>query len=222
MTTNGINVARSNQDFLPKTSFVFEGSEHPFVLFLFDDSGSTKVEMTNTTGATKQSPYRSAHILLEGFIERIRPFRLQGLDHTGFNLPSFEGVHPKILELRQQLKETCLYHMFPKHVEDAPWDFILPGTQEEIQGSQKTDYRHVRKPKREIVSFENSSTSLLQIDIQVQGHYEDLVKVFPEALHVPERRNRWMYLQNDFGIDVCFVLNEASENDWSSQLRNDR
>jgi hypothetical protein len=222
VTTNGINLALSNKDVLPKTSFVFEGSEHPFMLFMFDDSGSTKVEITNTTGATKQSPYRYAHMTLEELVERIRPFRLQGLDHTGFNLPSFEGVHPKILELRQELKDTCLYHTFPKHLEDAPWDFILPGTQEEINGSQKTDYRHVRKPKLEIVSFENSSTPLLQIDIQVQGNYEDMVKVFPEALHVPEIRNMWVYLQNDFGIDVCFVLNEASENDWSYQFRNDR
>ena len=134
--------------------------------------------------------------------------------------PHRSGINK--LELREQLKQTCLYHTFPKHLEDAPWDFIIPGTKEEIERSTQVDYQRVRKPKVEIVSFENSSTPLIQIDIQINGRYEDLVATFPEALHVPDIRNMWVYVKNEFGIDLCFVLNEVSEKDWSYQFAKER
>lgn len=222
VTANGIDLAITNPDFIPKTSLVFEGSEHSYARFSYDDSSSTQVVITNTTGIIKQSPYKYARITLEEFISRMKAFPLQGLDHTGFNMPYFEGVHPTILNLRQELKDRCLYHTFPKHLEDAPWEFIIPGTKAEISRSQSVDYKLSRKPKIEIVSFENSSTPLVQLDIQVQGKYEDMVSVFPEALHVPEIRNMWVYIQNGFGIDICFVLNESSSGDWSYQFENDR
>lgn len=219
---NKIDFQVSNEYFLPKASFQFEGSEHPFVTFVFDDSSAMKIAMINVTNTTKQSPHHYSHISLEEFMKRMSSFPLVGLDHTGFNLPFFEGIHPRILELREQLKQTCLYHTFPKHLEDAPWDFIIPGTKEEIERSTQVDYQRVRKPKVEIVSFENSSTPLIQIDIQINGRYEDLVATFPEALHVPDIRNMWVYVKNEFGIDLCFVLNEVSEKDWSYQFAKER
>ena len=219
---NSLNLRTSDEDFFPKTSFEFKGNEQPYVTFVFDDRNEIKVPISNTTNITKQSPYTYSYLALEDLLTRIKPFSLIGLDHTGFNLPYFEGIHPQILELREKLKDACLYHTFPKHLEDAPWDFIIPGTKEEINRSVSIDYQKTRKPKIEIVSFENSSTPLIQIDIQLQAKYEDLVKVFPEAIHVPEIRNMWIYLKNNFGIDICFVLNEASENDWSYQFKNER
>lgn len=170
----------------------------------------------------KQSPYRYAQISLEEFTKRMRFFSLKGIDHTGFNLPYFEGIHPQILKLREELRDSCLYHTFPKHLEDAPWDFILPGTKEEIQRLTQIDYWQIRKPKIEIVSFNTSSTPLIQIDVQVKGKYEDLRTLFPEVLHIPEIRNMWVYIANDFDIDVCFVLNEISERDWSYQFAKER
>lgn len=222
VTPKGIDLTLSRSDYLPSTSFIFKDTRSAFTQFVFDGGRTTTVEIANTTGANKQSPYHYSHIALGVFIERMQRFPLLGLDHTGFNLPYFEGVHPKIVELRQELKAKCLYHTFPKHLEDAPWDFIIPGTREEIARVQETDYQLVRKPKVEIVSFENSSTPLIQIDIQVQGKYEEMVDAFPEALHVPEIRNMWVYLQNEYGIDICFVLNESSGKDWSYQFQNDR
>jgi len=217
-----IALTLSQPDFLPKTSFELKGGEEPFVTFVFNDGNEIKIHISNTTSTAKQSPYKYSHVTLDDFLNRIKPFPLVGLDHTGFNLPYFNGVHPKILELRNQLKDTCLYYTFPKHLEDAPWDFIIPGTKGEIERKVSVDYNLIRKPKIEIVSFENSSTPLIQIDIQLKGKYEDLVKIFPEALHVPEIRNMWVYLKNDFGIDICFVLNEASGDDWSYEFQNDR
>jgi hypothetical protein len=221
-TTNTINLTSSMEQFFPKTSFLFVRVKNPSAVFIFDNNDEIKVDIANTTNVSKQSPYHYSHIALDEFVKRMAPFPLIGLDHTGFNLPYFEGIHPKILTLREKLKNTCLYHTFPKHLADAPWDFIIPGTEEEIRKTVQIDYNQMRKPKVEIVSFENSSTPLIQIDIQIEGKYENLVKVFPEAIHVPKIRNMWIYIKNDFGIDVCFVLNEVSENDWSYQFKNDR
>jgi len=222
VSKNEIVLQLSNKAFFPITSILFTEVNIPQVSFVFSDGRSVSTNITNTTNLSKRSPYLYSPIPLEEFIKRVGLFKLKGIDHTGFNLPYFKGIHPKILELRERVKKGCLYHTFPKHLEDAPWDFILPGSPEEISGEAEINYSLNRKPKIEIVSFEKSSTPLIQLDIQLEGSYEGRLKIFPEAIRVPEMRNLWVYIQNDYGIDVCFVLNEVSNKDWSYHFAKDR
>lgn len=217
-----IELHTSNKDFVPNTSIVFADVQIPQVSFVFSDDTPINVDISNITNVSKNSPHQYSYISITEFTKRISPFKLRYIDHTGFNLPFFDGIHPKIIELREKLKDVCLYHTFPKHLEDAPWDFILPGSKEEISKVVETDYSLNRKPKIEIVSFDKSSTPLIQLDIQLDGKYGDWVKIFPEALDVSEIKSLWVYIENDFGIDVCFVLNEAHDKDWSYHFAKDR
>lgn len=219
---DGVRLRLSNGDFLPATSFSFSQVAVPHVNFCFSDQTVYSIEISNTTGQSRNSPHMYDPITIEEFIRRVSPFTLFAIDHTGFNLPSFEGVHPKIVELREKSSASSLYHTFPRHIEDAEWDFILPATEEEINRSTATDYSINRKPKLELVSFDTSSTPLIQIDIQLVGHYEGWEQRFPEAIPVPALRSLWVYLQNSFGIDVCFVLNEVDEKDWSHHFVTER
>jgi hypothetical protein len=41
---------------------------------------------------------------------------------------------------------------------------------------------------------------------------------FLGALADPEFKSVWLYTQNPYAPDVCLVLNEASDHDWSSFL----
>lgn len=221
--TNGdITLYLSDDTFVPTTSITFADIAIPQVSFLLSDKTTIDIDITNTTQMSKQSPHQYQPISLDTFITRMAPFPLIRIDHTGFNLPYFDGIHPEILELRDTLRKTCLYHTFPKHLEDAPWDFVLPGSEKEISGEKPIDYTLNRTPKIEIVSFDKSSTPLIQFDIQLTGSYEDWVGIFPEALHILELRSPWVYVTNDTGIDICFVLNEVRDKDWSYHFANER
>lgn len=211
----------SQPDFIPETIFEFTDVKIPNVLFVGDDFEHI-IEIKNVTGVTKLSPHKYTPIEIEDFIKRLGSINLANIDHTGFNLPFFEGIHPEILKLREFLKNKCLYHEFPKNLADEPWDFILPGTLNEISGKEAIDYHKARKPKIEIVSFPKSSTPLIQIDIQLETEYEKLLKLFPEAIDDSGMKNLWVYIKNDFGIDVCFVLNEVQDKDWSFYFENSR
>lgn len=213
---------KSNKEFSPNTSFIFTTTNVPFVLFTFSDSSSIRIDIINETSEKRQSPHSYSPIEFSDFLERMKKYHPIGLDHTGFNLPYFDGIHPKILKLREQLKEACMYHTFPKHLEDAPWDFIIPGTKEEIQREIPVDYMKTRKPKLEIVSFDKASTPLIQIDLQIQETYEEFSKDFPEGILVPEIKCVWVYIKNSFGIDICMVVNQAGEGDWSYQFAKER
>ncbi|MBI3980515.1 hypothetical protein HY345_00795 [Candidatus Microgenomates bacterium] len=217
-----ITLNKSNNNFFPITSILFTKSDTPQVSFFLSDGNSLTVSVTNTTNAVKNSPHRYSHLSLREFIKRITTSKLRSIDHTGFNLPYFEGIHPKISELREKFKNVCLYHTFPKHLANAPWDFILPGTVEEIIGKTFVDYSLNRKPKIEIVSFDKSSTPLIQFDIQLEGKYKDWVRIFPEGIFDQKMSNIWVYLKNDFGTDICFVLNEFHNDDWSFHFAKDR
>lgn len=127
-----ITLRTSRQDYLPETRFQFTDMRVPQVSFYFSDNSSFSLNITNTTNVSKKSPYSYSHIFIDDFIKRITKYSLKGIDHIGFNLPYFDGIHPTILELREKLKPTCLYHTFPKHLIDAPWDFIIPGTENEV------------------------------------------------------------------------------------------
>jgi hypothetical protein len=159
---------------------------------------------------------------LDQVIERLNHsgIRLVGIDHVGFNLPWFSsGVHPRILQLREELSSYCLYHRFPS---GEPWDFIIPGNRDEIACREAVDYTMVRRPKFEIVSFDKASTPLLQLDIQMNTNYEILQGLFPEALDDPLICNLWIYLENPYGLDICLVANGFSEKDWSSYFAGSR
>jgi hypothetical protein len=174
---------------------------------------SIKVE--NSTGQSKQNPYPYKHLDVETVRQRFATsgIRLIEIDHVGFNLPWFSsGVHPRILQLRNQLSSRCLYHRFPT---GEPWDFIIPGDKDEISNRKAVDYSEVRRPKFELVSFKNASTPLIQLDISVNAPYERFLELFPESLNDPEFRNIWLYLDSPCPVDVCLVINEVSEHDWS-------
>lgn len=145
-----------------------------------------------------------------------------GVDHTGFNLPWFNGTHPTILKLREDLADSCLYHNFPEHIEKADWDFIIPGTSDEISKIVETDYELVRKPKIEIVSFDSCSTPLVQFEIEVNERYSRFSKLFPEGIKIPEINSVWVYIRYLSNLDFCFVLNETSNGDWSREFKNER
>jgi len=176
----------------------------------------------NTTGVEKKSPhaYRNAEIDVVARRFAAAGMKISGLDHMGINVPWFgSGAHPRILPLREALKARCLYHRYPT---GEQWDFILPGTLEEIAGRQPVDYGIVRRPKFELVSFEKSSTPLIQIDLGVSGRYENFSGLFPEALADPEYRNIWIYLANPHAVDICLVINEFSGEDWSGFFKGHR
>jgi hypothetical protein len=146
--------------------------------------------------------------------------KLVGIDHGGFNLPWFSsGLHPDILGLREHLSSRCLYHKFPT---GEPWDFIIPGDTHEIVRRKSVDYDRNRRPKFEVVSFEKASTPIIQFDILVNANYETFAQLFPESLLDTELRNSWVYLENPYSIDVCLVINEFSEGDWSAFFKDCR
>jgi hypothetical protein len=215
---NKLVLNKSQDDLLPDTFFEFSNIMVPTVIFKVGNE-EYKVEIKNSTGKSKLSPHTYTPIEISDFIFRMKAIKLIGIDHTGFNLPFFDGIHPEILKLRDFLKDKCLYHEFPKNLADAPWDFIIPGTIEEIDKTIKTNYKLIRKPKIEIVSFDKSSTPLIQIDLQFNESYQNLLKLFPEAIDDSPSKSVWVYIKNDFGIDICFVLNKSNGRDWSHYFK---
>lgn len=169
------------------------------------------VKIRNTTGIEKENTLAYTPITLIDLGEQLEPFELVKMDHIGFNLPYFDGVHPEVLELREELKDECIYHLFPT---GEPWDFIIPGTLNEIYGSE-VDYSKVRKPKFELVSFDGCSKPLIQFDFSIKTTYDEIVSMFPEGIKNDNLHNVWVYIENPYGIDICFVVNEPVEGDWS-------
>ena len=209
----------TKRSYYPQISLTEEAIEKPIVRFAMDDGETHEVLIENSSGIEKQSQYAYTAITIDDFVARMQAASLQNIDHVGFNLPWFEsGVHPKILQLRELLKTKCLYHTFPS---GEPWDFILPGTQNEVEGKKPIDYIQIRKPKFEIVSFANCSKPLVQIDLGFATPYAKLARLFPEGILLSDVKSVWVYLQNPYDIDVCLVLNSA-KGDWSDFFRNSR
>ena len=170
----------------------------------------------------KRGNSNNSHVQVDDVADRLASSGLSilGIDHIGFNLPwQGNSLHPAMLDLRERLKATCLYHRFPS---GEPWDFILPGSRTEISHRQRVDYALPRRPKFEIVSFDKCSTPLIQMEVLCSMRYEQFSHLFPEALMDPNVRNAWIYIKNDAGIDLCLVLNEESEGDWSSIFKGHR
>jgi hypothetical protein len=215
-----VKLTGSSRNFHPEILVDFQ-SEHSDILtdFILSNGEIFSIKVENSTGQIKQNPFSYKPIRLETVIQRLATsdVRLIGIDHVGFNLPWFSpGVHPKILQLREKLSSRCLYHRYPT---GEPWDFILPGDPDEIADRKAVDYNKVRRPKFELVSFENASTPLIQFDVGVNMDYERFSQLFPESLNDVEFRNIWVYLENPYTIDVCLVINMFGESDWSDHFK---
>jgi len=214
---------RSNCDFYPIIS-IDTNSKNDRVATTFLTSRDCKREVLieNITGMTKRSPLKYSPLSINDIRERFTKsgIVIDALDHVGFNLPWFSSdVHPVIGDLRHDLSSKCLYHTFPT---GKPWDFIIPGSINEILLSDKVDYSKARKPKFEIVSFDASSTPLIQFDVQCRMKYEAFSRIFPEAIRDNQFKNIWIYVENSYHVDICFVLNETSSGDWSSYFKESR
>lgn len=211
-----LRLTNSNQQFYPELQVNFQaGCSEVVADFTLSDGKSIHAKVENSTGLNKQSPHSYQLLSVETVNQRLMTsgISMVGLDHVGINLPWFASeLHPKIIQLREALSARCLYHRFPT---GEPWDFIIPGDIDEI-GKQKTiDYSIVRRPKLELVSFDKTSTPLVQFDIGVNVGYESFSGSFPESLHDSKLNNTWVYLETPYSVDVCLVMNEFSESDWS-------
>jgi hypothetical protein len=211
-----LNLISSDPSFTPRIAIDFQSDRFGVSAdFLLSSGEIDSVDVENSTGVRKQSPHAYKLLGIDEVARRLAAagIGLIGADHIGINLPWFEkGVHPRILQLREKLTAACLYHRYPT---GEPWDFILPGDRNEIAERKPVDYTRVRRPKFELVSFDKASTPIVQIDLGVNGRYEDFAESFPEALADPAFRNVWVYLENPHAIDICLVINEYSESDWS-------
>ncbi|MBE3117944.1 MAG: hypothetical protein IMZ50_04210 [Candidatus Atribacteria bacterium] len=215
-----LELASSDQSFFPKIRVDFQ-SEHSGILtdFALSNGETTSVKIENSTGLSKQSPHSYKPLSVGTVNHRLLTsgVKLVGIDHVGFNLPWFSSdLHPGILQLREHLSSRCLYHKFPT---GEPWDFIIPGNAHEIAHRKDVDYARIRKPKFEVVSFDKASTPLIQFDIAVNVNYETFAQLFPESLNDPELRNIWVYLENPYTMDVCLVINEFTDGDWSDYFK---
>jgi len=216
-------IVPSNERFLPRISFDAHSRDvFPTADFEFSSYEGTSVYVRNMTDIGKENPSPYNPLEPEEVESRFQRegMNVTGVDHVGFNLPWFnKGVHPAIGDLRNRLKTVCLYHLFPT---GESWDFVIPGERSEIKKRKVIDYDRLRKPKFEIVSFEKASTPIIQFDVSLNAGYEKLDAVFPEGISDPKLRNTWVYLRNPSDVDVCLVLNESREGDWSSFFRGHR
>jgi hypothetical protein len=218
-----IYLKKSNDRYVPEVAINTSSMEKEVVVDFYLNTGENlKIEVKNETGILKKSNEVYSYIDLNEIIDRFNQsgIRITKIDHIGFNLPWFsDPVHPKIRGLRNFLRENSLYHTFPT---GEPWDFILPASKDEINGSVKTDYSLIRKPKIEIVSFDKCSTPIVQFDVGCSYKKELFTKTFPESLFDKNIGNIWIYVNNPFGLDLCLVLNEDSGGDWGSYFKNNR
>jgi hypothetical protein len=206
----------SSAGYLPLISFVLREVTVPAVEFA-GDGFRRSVDLVNLTGVERGSGYVYTPVPLPEYLRRSATLRLLALDHVGFDLPWFDGVHPDVVRLRAELAPRSAYYRFPT---GEDWDFILPATPGEIADGDPVgdpDLSRVRRPKFEIVSLETCSTPIVQVDFVTDRGYPDLVRLFPEGLDDPEHRNVWVYLDTPYGLDLCLVLNEPSgAPDWSA------
>ncbi len=201
----------SNPDFIPRLGIGTADTQTPRALF---DLGSEQiaVDITNQTDQERRNPETYSAITIDDFTARTADVQFLRLDHVGFNLPWFDGVHPEIIKLRQKLALQCAYYRFPT---GEDWDFILPATPGEIK-SGAIDLNQDRHPKLEIVSFDKCSIPLIQIDCSTDRSFEQIVALFPEGIADDFLKNVWVYVENPYGLDICFVVGEHTGEDWSS------
>jgi len=218
-----LTVIPSTEGYLPLISMNPDAdAPRVTVEFMLNQSEWISVDIENITGLERQNPLSYGYMEFREVQECFRQngIRITGIDHVGFNLPWFgPGLHPAIIDLRNRLNRICLYHTFPS---GEPWDFILPGQLPEIRRRKATDYHLVRRPKFEMVSFDKASTPLIQIEVMTNKAFGELRSLFSRGLADENVHTLWLYIDNPLGIDLCLVLNEPSEADWSEQFKGHR
>jgi hypothetical protein len=216
-------VIPSGEGYIPQISMDPEAdTPRVAVDFMLNPTEWMSVDMKNITGLERQNPLSYGYMGLDEVQECFgqNGIKITGIDHVGFNLPWFgPGLHPAIIDVRARLNRICLYHSFPS---GEPWDFILPGQLSEIRRRKATDYHLVRRPKFEMVSFDKASTPLIQIEAMTNKAFGELRSLFPRGLADEKVHNLWLYIDNPLGIDLCLVLNEPSEADWSELFKGHR
>jgi len=205
-----IALTPSRPAYLPLVTLRFSPAATPMARFLLDD-GDVEVALVNATGTARRSPYRYQAIAPAQLRDRLRAVSCTALDHVGFDLPWFDGLHPAVARLREVLAPCCAYFTFPT---GEPWDFILPAACDELAPDVELDLGTTRRPKFEVVSLDTASTPIIQLDFVVDQPYEQLVALFPEGLASATARNVWVYLAGWPDLDICCVFNEPSEADW--------
>lgn len=208
-----VDFSRSHKDFYPKISLNFAYCAVPYVEFIGE--GNIRVEIKNSTGEERRSPHQYSLITLKQFEERASRVKVNYLDHVGFDLPWFDGIHPEIKELRDSLAKESLYFRYPT---GEDWDFIVPGTEKDIL-SREIDYKIIRRPKFEIVSIDKVSKPIIQFDFSVFKKYEEIKKLFPEGIADDCLKNIWVYIQNPYDVDICFVVGQSKNTDWYRFLK---
>jgi hypothetical protein len=206
-----IALTPSRPDYLPVVTLRFATTAPPRARFLLDDR-SMDIALVNTTGDERCSPYRYQAIPPAALRDRLRGVRVTALDHVGFDLPWFAGIHPALATLREVLAPRCAYFLFPT---GEPWNFILPATRDEITLGGEPDLHTSRRPKVEIVFLDTALTPFVQVDFVVDQPFEGLVARFPEGLAAPGLRNVWVYLAGSPALDLCCVFNAQRAADWS-------
>lgn len=212
----------SNTAYYPKVSIDSIISDEDMFVWFITDHAVEKVIIKNETGITKDSYEIYGYIELDDLKQRFikNSIDIKKIDHIGFNLPWFESsINPQINELRNKLATKCLYHKFP---DGNPWDFILPGSKEEIGNKKAINYSLIRKPKIELVSFDKTSKPIIQFDVCCSCDKSKLKSIFPEGLYDQNLGNIWIYISNPYKLDICIVLGEDYEGDWSGYFRNNR
>jgi len=218
VTKSGVFFTQSNSSMYPEISVVFTDVSKPTAVFI-NDHEQINVAITNSTKEFKKSPHAYSPIPLSDFLTRMKDVSLGDMDHIGFDLPWFHGTHPDIITLRKILHQHCAYHLWSTK-ED--WDFIIPATEDEINSRAELEYSIVRRPKFEIVSIRKVSTPIIQFEFLVHSTFKELVELFPEAIAVDNPGNVWVYIKNSTDVDICFVLNEYRDGDWSEYLKGTR
>ncbi len=205
-----IALTPSRPEYLPLVTLRFTPAATPRARFLLDDRG-LEVALVNATGTVRRSPYRYTAIAPTQLRDRLRAVTCTTLDHVGFDLPWFDGLHPAMAMLRDVLAPHCAYFTFPT---GEPWDFILPAARDELGAGVELDLDTTRRPKFEVVSLDTASTPIIQLDFVVDRPYQQLVALFPEGLASPAARSVWVYLAGWPDLDVCCVFNEPGTADW--------
>lgn len=212
------SVTPTQKNFLPKLQLVADSSKNPSIEFICDKTVLSQ-DIVNQTGVTKHSPYDYKLLSLVEITKRLAPVgEIRAIDHLGVNFPWFDGLSPVLKEFRTQLSNLSAYFRFP---EGQDWDFILPATSKEIN-SDNIDLNTIRRPKLELVSFEKASTPIVQIDCITTIGFDLLRELFPEGIAEEELKNVWVYIVTDMDIDLCLVLNESTDADWSSYFKGHR
>lgn len=207
----------SQKGFLPEMHLAFASVDQPQAIFT-SSLGQIMIEISNFTGRSKQSPHPYSPISLAEYHDRAAKLRLTVLDHIGFDLPWFDGVHPEVQKLRSELKTGTAYH---RSFTGDDWDFVLPAGEEELLKAD-LDYSVVRRPKFEIVSISKVSTPIIQFDFSADTSFDELVRLFPEGIADPGLQNVWVYIKNGFGIDICMVVGVDQGEDWSNMFKGHR